>query len=504
MLTVAPPGSRGQSPTSLSKRVQRPSRRPGQIRDGRLVTDSTDLDYGLATAEADRRRARFGLNATPEPPRRGLLLRIGGQLRDPLVMLLLAAMAVTVALLDVTDAIVIVIVIVVNTTVGVVQEARADRAIDALRRLAAPTARVRRDGRDQTVPAAEVVPGDVIRLDAGDIVPADLELVEAEQLQIDEATLTGESVPVRKTGTGGRGPGSGAGDEAHAGTVVVTGRGMGLAVRTGSDSALGRIAALVAAEPLRRTPLQRRLTSLSWLLGLVALALSCVVLVAGLAQGRGLGEMVITAISLTVAAVPESLPAVVTVALAMGAHRMARRSAIVRSLPAVETLGSVTVVAADKTGTLTEGRMAAERLVTAGGTYAVTGDGYDPAGRITSGPASPDDDAALRRLARDVLLCNDAEIVAPTAERPQWTAMGDPMEAALIVAARRSGLTGDERSAYPRVAEIPFDAARRRMTTAHRTPAGGILVVCKGAPESVLESPGLLRDDGARVASLRG
>jgi Ca2+-transporting ATPase len=443
---------------------------------------------GLTEAEAARRRDTYGPNSTPEPPPRGLLRQIAAQLRDPLVLLLLAAMVVTIALRDVPDALVIALVVTVNTTVGVIQEAKADRAVAALRRLAAPTARVRRDGVERILPAAEVVPGDLIRLDAGDIVPADLSLVEAVQLQVDESTLTGEAVAAAKSATD---PEAG---EAHAGTVVVTGRGLGIAVRTGAGSALGRIAALVAAEPARQTPLQRRLTTLSWVLGVTALALSMIVLTAGLLAGRPLGEMVITAISLTVAAVPESLPAVVTVALAMGAHRMAQRAAIVRSLPAVETLGSVTVVAADKTGTLTENQMTVERLVTTAGTAEVSGRGYAPDGRIEP------DGAHVRRLARDVLLCNDAEVNPPGPEHDRWSPMGDPMEAALVALAYRAGIDRDERRWNPRVAEIPFDAERRRMTTAHRTPAGTTLVICKGAPEVVLGTPGLLADPPDAVA----
>jgi Ca2+-transporting ATPase len=465
-------------------------------------------ESGLSEREVERRRAEFGPNSMAEPPRRGLVRRIAAQLTDPLVLLLLVAMAITVALRDLTDAIVIALVVVVNTTVGVVQEAKADRAVAALRRLAAPVARVRRDGRERTVPAADVVPGDLIRLDAGDVVPADLLLHEAVRLQIDESTLTGEAEPAAKSAAAE--DGTGGASEAHAGTVVVAGRGSGVATRTGAASALGRIAALVAAEPARRTPLQRRLATLSWVLGVVALALSLVVFVAGLLAGRPVGAMLITAISLTVAAVPESLPAVVTVALAMGAHRMAQRSAIVRSLPAVETLGSVTVVAADKTGTLTEGQMTVERLVTADGTYAVAGRGYEPHGEVTgagtvlpgaadgAGAAPPG--AELRRLARDLLLCNDGDVTAPDSKDPHWTPVGDPMEAALVAAAYRCGLTPDLRTRYPRCAEIPFDADRRRMATAHVTPSGRALVICKGAPESVLSTPGLLRDGPDLVA----
>jgi len=233
-----------------------------------LDTVRCDRETGLSETEAELRRARYGPNTTPEPPPRGLPRQIAAQLRDPLVLLLLAAMVVTVALRDVADAIVIVLVVVVNTTVGVIQEARADRAVAALRRLAAPTARVRRGGQDRTVPAAEVVPGDLIRLDAGDIVPADLVLIEAVRLQVDESTLTGEAVAAAKSTA----PDEGDAATAHAGTVVVAGRGVGVAVRTGASSALGRIAALVAAEPVRRTPLQRRLATLSWILGLAALA----------------------------------------------------------------------------------------------------------------------------------------------------------------------------------------------------------------------------------------
>ena len=457
-----------------------------------LDTVRCDRETGLSETEAELRRARYGPNTTPEPPPRGLPRQIAAQLRDPLVLLLLAAMVVTVALRDVADAIVIVLVVVVNTTVGVIQEARADRAVAALRRLAAPTARVRRGGQDRTVPAAEVVPGDLIRLDAGDIVPADLVLIEAVQLQVDESTLTGEAVAAAKSTA----PDEGDAATAHAGTVVVAGRGVGVAVRTGASSALGRIATLVAAEPVRRTPLQRRLATLSWILGLAALALSMVVFVAGLLAGRPLGAMVVTAISLTVAAVPESLPAVVTVALAMGARRMAQRSAIVRNLPAVETLGSVTVVAADKTGTLTEGQMTVERLVTSAGSYTVSGQGYGPQGQVE--PEAPGEE--LSRLARDVLLCNDAGLIAPGEPGARWSPLGDPMEAALIAAAHRAGVSPDERSRYPRRAEIPFDAERRRMTTVHTMPAGRDLVVCKGAPEAVLGTAGLLADPPELVA----
>ncbi|MEJ3747026.1 cation-transporting P-type ATPase [Actinomycetes bacterium KLBMP 9797] len=438
-----------------------------------------------AQVAADRLRAG-GPNSVAPPPRRHVITRILHQLTDPLVALLLAAAVVTIALGDIPDTAVIALVVIVNTAIGVAQEVRADRAIAALDRLAAPTARVVRDGHDLVVPAAELVPGDLVRLEPGDIVPADLEIAVAHRVQVDEAALTGESVPV----------GRAASDELHAGTVVVTGRAAGVVVRTGPASALGRIATLVATTRPGATPLQRRLAGLSRALGLTAVALSAAVLALGLAAGRPLVDMAITAVSLVVAAVPESLPAVVTLALALGARRMAGARAIPRRLHAVETLGSVTVVASDKTGTLTQGRMAVQAAVTTGGQFRVRGTGYEPAGEVSDQDgAAAGTPELLRDLARAVLLCSDATIAPPAPDRPEWTAIGDPMEAALVAFAARCGLDPDgERAAWPRVAELPFDQQTRRMVTVHRNPSGGYLVVCKGAPEAVLD---LSRDAGA-------
>jgi Ca2+-transporting ATPase len=450
---------------------------------------------GLTTAEAAERLRADGPNVVAAPRPRRLASRIGRQLADPLIVLLLAAGLVTTLLGDLTDTAVIALVILVNTTIGVVQEVRADRAIAALDRLAAPTARVVRDGADLVIPAVELVGDDLVRVEAGDIVPADLTLRDTYRLQLDESALTGESLPVARA----------AGEEAHAGTVVMTGRATGTVCRTGADSALGQIAAMVAAARPGPTPLQRRLAGLGRALGATAVALSAVVAVLGIVAGRPLVEMAVTAVSLVVAAVPESLPAVVTLALALGARRMARHRAIPRRLHAVETLGSVTVVAADKTGTLTEGRMAVRQAVTAGGDfYTVDGTGYQPTGTVRDpdgAPVAPP--AQLRELARAVLLCNDAAIASPTAETPQWSAVGDPMEAALVSFAARCGLAVEpERAGWPRVAEQPFDQATRRMTTVHERPDGQLLVVCKGAPEAVLAPP-VVAGDPARLARVR-
>ncbi|MBQ1037570.1 cation-transporting P-type ATPase [Micromonospora sp. C81] len=448
---------------------------PGRTLEG---TIDVPVAVGLDAAEAAARLRVNGPNAVAPPPRRHAAVRVLHQLTDPLVALLLAAAVVTTVLGDYPDTAVIVLVVLVNTIIGVVQEIRADRAIAALGQLAAPTARVVRDGRDLAVPAADLVHGDLVRVEAGDIVPADLLLVEANRLQLDESALSGESVPVGRT----------VGQEALAGTVVTTGRADGTVLRTGPASALGRISALVAGTRPGATPLQRRLSALGRTLGLVAVVLSGLVFAIGVISGRPLVDMAITAVSLVVAAVPESLPAVVTLALALGARRMAAAHAIPRRLHAVETLGSVTVIASDKTGTLTEGRMAVQQVATTDGErYEVTGSGYAPHGAVHQDGAPVAVPEELRRLARAGLLCNDAALSPPDDERRDWGAVGDPLEAALVAFAARCGLDPqDTRAAWPRVAEHPFDQAQRRMVTVHRSCDQRYLVVCKGAPESVL------------------
>ena len=431
--------------------------------------------HGLTDVEAAQQLAEHGPNSIASPKPVSPVFRVLAQLRDPMILLLLGAAVLTAALHDLTDLSVILIVIVLNTTVGVVQELRAERALAALNRLAAPHATVLRSGRTTVIAAADVVPGDLVLLEAGDIVPADLELRGAVRLQTDESALTGESVPVEKD----------SGDEVFSGTVVTRGRGSGVVTRIGPDSALGRIAGLISSQRPRPTPLQVRLRSLSRILSIVALGLSGVIAVAGLLRGLPAADMIVTAVSLTVAAVPESLPAVVTLALAIGAHRMAKRSAVVRQLPAVETLGSVTVVAADKTGTLTEGVMLAERTWTEHGEFIASGNGYSPAGDLVPlGDAEPP-----ATLLRDLVLCNDAALRPPGPDQPDWLPLGDPTEAALITLAHRGGTDPEPlRAAYPRIAEIPFDSVRKRMTTFHRVPGDdGELAVGKGAPEIMLD-----------------
>jgi Ca2+-transporting ATPase len=444
---------------------------------------------GLSSAEAALRLARDGPNILPRRIRVPLWRRIVFQLRDPLIVVLLVAAALTIATGDWTDMAVIVLVIVVNTTVGVGQEVRADHAISALSDLTAPAARVLRDGDQRQIPAAEVVVGDVLVLAEGDIVPADATVVEAAALLVDESSLTGEAVPAGKT-VRGRGDGAAEDASVSAGTVVVKGRGRAVVTATGAASTAGRIAEMLSAGP-SLTPLQRRLVGVGRLLAGAAVVLCAIVLAAGLVRGLPAELMVVTAISLVVAAVPESLPAVVTLALALGARRMAARNALVRRLPAVETLGSVTVLATDKTGTLTEGRMVARRVWTPAAEAAVTGSGYAPGGSVRIGDRAlgKPDPYGVTDLLTAAVLCNDAGLVPPGATGGDWAALGDPTEAALLAAAAKLGIDRDEmRARFPRCDERPFDSDRKRMTTVHRLPGGGFRLVCKGAPEAVLDA----------------
>jgi Ca2+-transporting ATPase len=463
-------------------------------------------DGGLSSAEAAARRARYGPNELPRARRTPLWQMILGQLRDPLVIVLLVAALLTLATGDWTDAGVIVLVIVVNTTAGLTQEVKAGQAIAALSELTAPEARVLRDGEQRIIPASEVVAGDLLVLAEGDIVPADAAVIEAAALLVDESALTGESVPAEKTADVAAAPPAEQRDVVSAGTTVVRGRGRAVVTATGAASAMGRIAGLMG-DRQGLTPLQRRLADVGRVLAVAAVLLSIIVLVIGLVRGQGAELMVVTAISLVVAAVPESLPAVVTLALALGARRMSARHALIRRLPAVETLGSVTVLGTDKTGTLTEGSMVVRRLWTPeAGEAQVSGTGYRPVGEVarTGRPVSAAGATDLAALLIAGVLCNDAALRPPEAGQPEWTAVGDPTEAALLAAAIKFSLDPGELSArFPRIAELPFDSGRKRMTTVHRLPDGGVRVICKGAPDVML-TPDIIAGDAATLAQAAG
>jgi P-type Ca2+ transporter type 2C len=455
---------------------------------------------GLSASDAAERLARFGPNEVRHRPRVSVWSSVGVQLRDPLILVLLGACLLTLATGDLTDAAVIALVVIANSAVGVAQEIRADRAVTALSELSAPAVRVRRDAVDSHIPSSQLVPGDLVLLGEGDVVPADARLIQASALLVDESALTGESVPVGK-----RGPQAGAeGEDVAAGTVVVKGRGMAEVTRTGPRSTLGRIAALTDTRP-QATPLQRRLAGLGRVLAVVAVSLSGLVLVLGLLRGEAVELMVVTAISLSVAAVPESLPAVVTLSLALGARRMAERNAIARRLPAVETLGSVTVLATDKTGTLTTGRMMVQEAWTPQRSVLFTGDGYEPRGDVRENGRRFDANDApdLVRLLAAAALCNDASLVPPARAGDRWSGLGDPTEVALLAAAGKAGLTRTSlEEAYPRVDEVPFDSETQHMTTVHRDGAG-LLVLRKGSPESLATPTGRATEERLRAEVVR-
>jgi len=420
---------------------------------------------GLSENEAQVRQAEHGPNALIERGTRGPWSILGGQFTSILVIILLAAGAMSFLLRKYTDAAAILAIVILNAILGFVQEFRAERAMQALKRLAVPTARVRRDGRVQEVRASELVPGDIVLLDAGSHVPADGRLIEVANLRIQESTLTGESEPVEKRTPTLTDAGLALGDRvnlAYMGTAVVAGRGVLVVTSTGMATELGRIADMLQTTKREPTPLQKKLDQLAKGLAAAALVVAAIVLGLGVLRGEPLDVMFMLAVSLVVAAVPEALPAVVTIALALGAQRMLRRRALIRKLPAVETLGSVDVICSDKTGTLTENRMTVTVLDVLGHRLEVTPDTTREDVGKSGSPAT-----AIEMLLVGAALCNDA--VLETGSDGRHRAIGDPTEGALVVAASRFGFGKTElEQVLPRVAEVPFSSERKRMTTVHR------------------------------------
>ena len=408
------------------------------------------------------------------------------QFKNVLVIILLAATVISLALGETVDAAVILAIVFAISVLGFVQEYRAEKALEALKQMAALTATVMRGGMENEIPAREIIPGDVVVLSVGDKIPADMRLVEAVNLRIDEAPLTGESAPSEK-GTDPVPQAASLADRscnAYAGTVVSYGRGRGVVFSTGQTTEFGKIASMMQAAPKVKTPLELRIDSVGRVLGAIMIIASVLVLAVGLARGQPLLEMFLWSVSLAVAAVPEALPAVVTGGLAIGVRRMARRNAIVRRLPAVETLGSTTVICSDKTGTMTRGEMTVRRIFVSKESYEVTGSGYEPKGEIVKdGTLTLNDDLTL--IARVGALCNDASVAVGNST----SIMGDPTEVALLIVAAKTGENAEKlKPAYPRVFEVPFTSERKRMTTVHNTPDGQLLCCMKGALETVLPS----------------
>ncbi len=432
---------------------------------------------GLTAAEVSAGHARHGWNELPRPPRASPIKILLKQFTSVLVLILIAAGAIAYLLGEVIDTAAIGLVVLLNGLLGFVQEWRAENAIEALRNMLSPMARVVRDGREQMIEARGLVPGDIVILDAGDRVPADLRLTAAVQLRVDESVLTGESVPLRKE-VGGED------DKLMMGTALTDGRAEGVVVATGAATAFGQIATLTGSVQGKITQLQRQLGRLAKQLGAAALLIALAIIALGIATGRPVTEMFMTGLSLAVAIVPEGLPAVVTITLALGASAMVRQRALARSLQAVETLGAASVICTDKTGTLTENKMTATALWVPGRRYEVTGTGYDPSGHIAldGQRIRASDDTRLARCLETALLCNHARLERET---DGWAMLGEPTEGALVVLAYKGWAPVPDPACI--AAELPFSSDRKRMSVAATGPAG-LRLHTKGAPEAVLEA----------------
>ena len=453
----------------------------------------TDRD-GLSHSEAEVRQRRYGPNRLSVRKTRGPLARFCAHLHNILIYILLVAALVTALLDHWLDTWVILGVVLVNTIIGFIQEGKAERALEAIAKMVSLESLVQRDGEQIRLPADELTPGDIVVLHAGDKVPADLRLIQVSDLAIDEAMLTGESAPVRK-GTDALESDATLGDQycmAFSGTFVTAGSGRGVVAAIGDRTQIGRISELVQQTPEIATPLTKQIAAFGRVLAAAILGVAVVTFLVGVYAWDGAYvDMFLAAVALAVAAIPEGLPAIMTITLALGVQRMAARNAIIRRLPAVDTLGAVTTICSDKTGTLTRNEMMVKLLRTGQDRYLIDGQGYEPDGAIRrtgdKTPFDPKNHAALVECARAGVLCNEAEVAKKDAVA-LWEVLGDPMEGALIVFGRKAGLDDKtERAAWAQLAAIPFDAKNRFMATLHQTPAGGRVVYIKGAPEVVID-----------------
>ncbi len=465
----------------------------------------TEVAKGLDTEEAARRIERFGLNVLPKARRHGPLLRFLLQFHHPLIYVLLVATVITALLGEWVDAGVIFGVVLVNAIVGFLQESRAEAALESLAAMMKTEAAVRRSGRRMRVPSTEIVPGDVVLLESGDKVPGDLRLVAIRDLRVDESALTGESVAVEKTDTV-LPPETVVADRknmAFSGTLVTYGQGTGVVVGTGSATELGRIHQLMGETTEIATPLTKKLTSFSKILTVAILGLAAVTFALGLWRGQEAADIFMAAVALAVGAIPEGLPAAVTITLAIGVNRMAQRHAIIRKLPAVETLGSTTVICSDKTGTLTKNEMTVQAILAGTQVYEVEGAGYQPTGaiRLHGREVTITADAVLRECLVAGVLCNDAQLVETDG---RWAIAGDPTEGALLVAAKKAGLKLDQAgaNAAPLLDKIPFESERQFMATLHRVETHETPVLyMKGAVERVVGlCERMLTDNGREQA----
>jgi Ca2+-transporting ATPase len=452
----------------------------------------TDLEKGLSEEQYRAGQIKFGPNELKERRGRGIIMMLLDQFKEFIVLILIAACIISMFLGEMMDAMVILAIVVLNAALGVVQEERANKAIAALKRMSTPKVMVKRDGELKKVSQKDLVPGDIIFLETGGYVGADARIIESINLKINESSLTGESTPVDKTSEAIHAEGLPVADMNNMvfmGTFASYGRGEAVVVATGMDTQIGKIAEIVQEEPEVRTPLQNRLEAFGKWLGLATLFICLIVFITAIIEGGDFFEDFLTAVSLAVAAIPEGLPAVTTISLALGAYRMSKKGAIIRKLPAVETLGSVSVICSDKTGTLTQNKMSANVVYVGGRTINITGVGYDPKGDFYDGSAKlePLKNNELKNLLTGMALCNDSYLER-LKETGAYDVIGDPTEGALIVLAAKAGITRlTLESDLPRVNELPFDSRRKLMSTVHRTSEGKYIVYTKGAPEQLLE-----------------
>ncbi|HPS41073.1 MAG TPA: cation-translocating P-type ATPase [Anaerolineaceae bacterium] len=496
----------------------------GMSTDQVLKTLETPQEEGLTSAEAQRRLSVVGLNMLAEKPRRTFIQLVIDQLKSFVIILLVVAAVISAILGEYVDAGAIIAIVVLNAVLGVVQESRAEEALAALKKMAAPESQVLRDGKRISVPAAQLVPGDIVFLETGNFVPADLRLIESMNLRVEEAALTGESVPVQKNAALVLQPDSSLGDRkntAFMGTIISYGRGKGVVTSTGMHTQLGLIATMLQSVEEEQTPLQKRLDELGKQLGIACLIVCALVFGVGLLEGGAPLQLFMIAVSLAIAAVPEGLPAIVTVSLALGMQEMIKRHALIRRLSSVETLGSATVICSDKTGTLTQNEMTVTRIWVDGQMVSVSGQGYAPVGdfSIDGKQVQLDQYPAVRTALWVGALNNDSQLEQTNQDdgSVNYRMIGDPTEGSLLVAARKAGAAAvDLNHAFPRINEIPFDSDTKRMITIHSvknpriddlspftddSQKGWNAVAVKGAPDVVLNLCSYYQpmDDGAPV-----
>ncbi|MEM2611136.1 MAG: cation-translocating P-type ATPase [Thermoproteota archaeon] len=444
---------------------------------------------GLSNEEASARLEKYGPNELETGKKTSPLRIFLNQFKNILIIILLGATLISLATGHDVDAVIIFVIVLISSTLGFYQEYRAEKALEALKKMLNPVTTVVRDSKEVTIPLREVVPGDVIVLKEGDKVPADARLIEAINLRVNEASLTGESMPVFKDtaplpeGT----PVSDRRNMVFSGTEVVGGKGKAVVVATGMNTEFGKIAKNVAATEKEETPLEKKAKEIGRWLGMIALSVAIITMIIGVYKGTPLLQTLLFSVALAVAAVPEALPAVVTGSLAIGMYKMAKRNALVRRMPAVETLGAVNVICSDKTGTLTKGEMTVRKIYLLNHMIEVSGVGYVPEGsfQVDDGSVEILNSECFKLLMKCALLCNDSELIH---ENAKWHIKGDPTEGALLVVAIKSGLKQEEvRNQYPRISEVPFSSERKIMTTIHSTPEGDRLLCMKGAPEKLLE-----------------